>query len=262
MELAHRMSNPRKYCLRTFISSFLILLSFQAPVAYAHKHTEIKSLHFAKVLSSANQSVAFLLLQEIYKRAGITISATDMSSKRSLAETSRGHLDGELLRIQSLTNRHPSLIRIPTAVYHIQTQLFSTQTNLKYQEINDQFWSSGKFAAVSGILHSAQLVKKHDIQNVQKLVDLKQMLKFVSLGRAEIGITSRLNGLRYLNQYPGYKLRTFSQPLKTQALYHYLHKTHKALVPIIDSIIREMYVSGELEKLTKKFEQQVLEEPF
>ena len=256
------MSFTSKYCLCRLTRCFLILLCFKTPIVFAHNDVESEPLRFAKVASSANQSVAYLLLQEVYKRAGIIISTTDMSSKRSLAETSRGHLDGELLRIKSAEKRYPSLVRIPTAVYHIQTQLFTSQSKLKDQEINDQFWISNKFAAVSGILHSEQLIKKYSIHNVQKLVDLKQMLKFVNLGRADFGITSRLNGLRYLKQYPEYRLRTFSKPLKTQALYHYLHIKHKSMVPVIDTIIREMYVSGELKQLTEKFEQQVLKESY
>jgi hypothetical protein len=262
MELTHRMSIPSKYCLHTLRLAILLLFCIKAPIAFAHNFVEREPLRFAKVVASANQNVAFLLLQEIYKRAGIAISARNMSSKRSLAQTSRGQMDGEILRIKSVEKHYPTLIRIPTAVYHIQTQLFTAQENLSNQEINDQLWISNKFATVSGVLHSEQLVKKHNIQNVQKLVDLKQMLTFVSLGRADIGITSRLNGLRYLNQHPKCRFRILNQPLKTQALYHYLHQKHRLLVPVINSIIQEMYISGELKTLTEEFEQQVLQEPY
>ena len=259
------MNLPSKRYVNLFAARFLLItaslvLSLQSHPVFAQDNSKNKTLQFSKVISSANQSVALLLLREIYLRVGIVIETTNMPSKRSLTQTNRGHMDGELLRIKAVENQYPSLVRIPTPVYHIKTQLFKTK---KHQHvINTQFWQSHKFAIVSGILHSEQIVEKHGITKVQKLVDLKQMLNFVSLGRADIGITSRLNGLRYINQNRDSQLTILDDPIKTQPLYHYLHKKHNKLVPVIGAIIRKMRASGELQSLTEKYERQVLHEPY
>ncbi len=259
------MNQASKRCLNLFPFTFLLIpvlltSSFQSTPIFAQESSKNKTLQFSKVISSANQSVALLLLREIYQRAGITIQATNMSSKRSLTETSRGHMDGELLRIKAVETQYPSLIRIPISVYQIKTQLFKAKKHPHV--IDSQLWHSHKFAIVSGILHSEEIIEKHAITKVQRLVDLKQMLNFVSLGRADIGITSRLNGLRYINHNRDSQLTIFDKPIKTQPLYHYLHNKHIKIVPVIDAIIRKMRDSGELQALTEKYERQVLLEPY
>jgi hypothetical protein len=49
------------------------------------------------------------------------------------------------------------------------------------------------------------------------------------------------------------------KPLAKLSLYHYLHKKHQYLVPIIDKEIKRLKSKGELKRIILNAEQRVIE---
>jgi len=43
-------------------------------------------------------------------------------------------------------------------------------------------------------------------------------------------------------------------PVQVDPLYHYLHKKHKALVPQITAVLREMKQEGKFQEIYKQFQ--------
>ena len=68
------------------------------------------------------------------------------------------------------------------------------------------------------------------------------------------------NCLKALDEKMGYKdITSINKPLANLALYNYIHESKKDIIPKVDAIIKEMIASGEMAKLIKKAENQIIE---
>ncbi len=55
------------------------------------------------------------------------------------------------------------------------------------------------------------------------------------------------------------RIYALSPPLQRVFIYHYLHQQHRALVPRIEAVLRDMEADGELVRLRERFVNQVLD---
>lgn len=83
-------------------------------------------------------------------------------------------------------------------------------------------------------------------------------MRYLQIGRADIGLTARLNGLYLLREHAISDVVALGEPLQELLLYHYLHEDHEHLVPKIDSVIRALLDSGEMSHLREKYEKEYL----
>ena len=71
--------------------------------------------------------------------------------------------------------------------------------------------------------------------------------------RIEVAVNDLFSGL-LVNAKLGLdqQLRPLSPPLQHIDLYHFLHVSHRALIPDLERVIRQMRASGELERLRRE----------
>ncbi len=232
----------------------LIIFGFLLTIPVTASSEEI-TMNFVRIDESSDQTVGEKLLYEIYKRAGIKITITPMPAKRALIEASDGRKDGETVRIWSVGEKYPTLIRVPTPIYGIRTHGFAKKGN-SFALRNSKDLEKHNIVIVRGVQHTTNITR--GLKNLQILSKMSLLMQFVQKGRAEIALTGRLNGLSLLKEYAISDVVTVGEPLKELMLYHYLYKDHKHLVPKIDSIIKNMVDSGEMSDLRKKYENEYL----
>ncbi len=232
----------------------LIIFGFLLTIPVTAFSEEI-TMNFVRIDKSAGQAVGAKLIYEVYKRAGIEITITPMPAKRALIDASIGRKDGEAVRIWSVGEKYPTLIRVPTPIYSIRTQAFAKKGNM-FTLKNSNDLEKYNIVIVRGVLHTTNITR--GLKNVQMLSKMSLLMQFVQKGRAEIALTNRLSGLALLKEYAISDVVTVGEPLKELMLYHYLYKDHKHLVPKIDSIIKNMVDSGEMSDLRKKYENEYL----
>ncbi|MFT5706080.1 MAG: polar amino acid transport system substrate-binding protein [Oceanospirillaceae bacterium] len=233
---------------------YLIILAF---VFSSHLMALPIELNFLRATGSTSQLVAQKLMTEIYRRADVKVNVTSASAKRAFSESSSGHSDGQLLRIAGADILDPSLIRIPTPIYHIETQIFARKEYaLRINKVEDL--REYKIAAVRGILHSKRLIDTAGATKVHLLENVTQLIKFVELGRADIAITGKLNGRHLIRAQNLNNIVEVGKPLFTYPLYHYLHQDYQWLAPKINTIVKEMKDSGELQLFISLYEKQSL----
>jgi hypothetical protein len=85
------------------------------------------------------------------------------------------------------------------------------------------------------------------------------LFAFLSPGRADLGLTGRLNGLSLIKTSGIKNVGLIGQSLSVLPLYHYIHEEHKELVPTIDAIVKAIVDSVEMTKLRAKYEQAYLD---
>jgi hypothetical protein len=84
-------------------------------------------IHF-RFPKSANQFVAARLVQEIYKRSGLSAKVESMPPKRATIEAKEGRIDGEVSRIENYFPDNPELIRVTPAYSSITITAFSRKS--------------------------------------------------------------------------------------------------------------------------------------
>jgi len=97
-------------------------------------------------------------------------------------------------------------------------------------------------------------------KNVSTVTKSDQLLKMLDLGRFDVIVTARFNGLYYINKLNLHSIYQLHPIIERRMLYHYFHKKHKKLIPKIDRVIRSMKKSGELTRLRKRFIIQLMRE--
>ena len=210
---------------------------------------------FVRIENLPEQEIGERLLKEVYKRAGIEIEVEAMSGVRALEAANSGERDGETLRIWSVGEKFPSLIRVPTPLSALTTQAFAKKDSNITLSSPDEL---KKFSIVitRGVAHTKDITS--DLENVHEVPSEDLLMPFVEAGRAELALTSLENGMVILKNAGITDVVAVENPLKVHPLYHYVNEKNKDLVPKIDAVIKEMTDTGELEKLQKQYAQDIL----
>ncbi|WP_159974918.1 substrate-binding periplasmic protein [Roseobacter cerasinus] len=211
---------------------------------------------FVRIDGLAEQAVGEKLLKEVYKRAEIEISVTPMPGKRALQQASSGAMDGETLRVFALGENVKSLIRVPTALSSLQTVAFKKSGSDISLTTKDDL-NKYSNVIVTGVLHTHAITE--GISDVNEVSDPAAMFKLVAAGRADLALTSYLDGLASIRQLNVEGIEDVKPALNDQPLFHYVHESKKDVVPVVDAIIKGMADSGELADLRTKLEEEYLD---
>ena len=75
------------------------------------------------------------------------------------------------------------------------------------------------------------------------------MFKILDLGRADVAIETRVDGLEMLRKLNLKDIHMLEPLLVTIKLYHYLHKSNAALVRKITKVLQEMEAEGRIKAI-------------
>ena len=236
-----------RYACGTFI--LLVLLVYYVPVSHA------KTLTFGSISSLSEQEVGRLILPGIYQSLGFELNIVPFPARRAETYAQSGGIDGEVMRIYEYGQHNPNLIRVPTPYYSVITTAFiraDSDIQLAAKEDLRQY----TIAKVLGVRNSDLITR--GIPNVSSQSDTKSIMKLLHEDFVDIAITNRVNGLLTIYQMDLDDIVYDPLPLGELPLYHYLHKKHKHLVPLLDAQIKSMKETGELEKLVMQAESTVI----
>jgi hypothetical protein len=235
-------------CLLSALSVLCVALFFQLPVV-------AQDYHFVSIENLIEQEIGRIVLPKIYERLNLKIQIHPRPGERAQKEAVTGMKDGEIMRIWSYGESNPTMIRVPTAYYFLETMAFIKKgraINLSGKEDLKRY----RLVKVRGVMHTDAIT--NGMPMVHTINGTAQMMRFLEKDRADVALTNTMDGILSLRAL-GYadKVVSIEKPLAVLELYHYVHKKHKALVPKIDSIIKEMKQSGELSRLVKEAEAKV-----
>jgi len=96
---------------------------------------------------------------------------------------------------------------------------------------------------------------------VQQATSLEELVRMLDRERFDLLLVTDLfsGKVEIRRQRLDARIRPLLPPLERIYIYHYLHERHRALVPQVEAVLREMTESGELEALRAKLVSQALE---
>jgi ABC-type amino acid transport substrate-binding protein len=241
--------NGRGFNMSNKVAGALFLSILLSKVSVAQEVNLVSIEHLVE------QEIGRIIVGQIYDTLQVEYTVEALPGKRAALKLKKGAVDGEVMRIYSYGENNPNVIRIPTPYYSLETMPFhrigeivdiKNSTDLKHYRI----------AIVRGVRHTANITR--DSPNVIKLNSTEQAMRFVLRGRADIALTNTIDGLSVLASYNLKNITHLDKPLKTEALYHYLHKKHKKTAAIFNNKVLELKKSGKLVNMIKNAEIAVL----
>ena len=192
------------------------------------------------------QLMAKRILKLAYSRIGKTVEFEKSPAERSLVNANRGITDGELARIGGLEEEYPNLIMIPTPIAFDEIVAFTKETNFKVEGWSSL--SSYRIGFIAGLKIAEQKTKGMKIEMV---TSVDQGFKKLNLGRSDVFIGLKGNQcLIETLKLP--EIKVMERPLEKITMYHYLNKSHSAIVAELDAVLKQMSESGEMGSIQRQ----------
>lgn len=222
-----------------------LLLSAIAPWADA-----AEVLAIAATNKGGGGGVAALLLDEIYRRAGLRMQVLVVPGARATMMALSGEVDGELIRIPTYGQHYARLLRVDPAYYRVSVRAYSlpARNALVHSREDLQHYSVG---AIRGMLYGMDLTERHPALTLTQ--NSLQMFRMLQAGRLDVVLSSSIAARTSAGRL-GLRDLVESPELVRLELHHYLHLRHQELAPRLGDVIRRMKASGELERLTLQYE--------
>lgn len=243
--------------LQKFVNLHMKVPATIAALILVFLSPNISALTISILEKSPSSQVYSKILEEIYKRADIPLEFVVMPTQRSLVQSSNGLIDGELVRIHSVGDLYPTLIRVPTPFTFFESTAFSIIPDVPQEQGWDAL-TDYRVGMVRGMKH-AEIGLRH-IERVEEVNITQQLFDMLKFGRFDVVVTSKVSGLFFIKEFDLQPLYTLEPALQKHDLYHYLHEKNKQYIPALDKTIQTMKESGELIRLKEKFTTELLEE--
>jgi ABC-type amino acid transport substrate-binding protein len=218
-------------------------------------NTRAEEYHFVSIENLAEQEIGRIVLTRIYASMGIDITITPFPAKRAQMLAITGRSVGEIMRIYTYGEENPTVRRVPTPYYYLETTAFiKPNSSIKITSKDDL--RNYILAKVRGVKHTNNITV--GMENVINLNSTEQVMRFVSAGRADVGLTNTIDGLMTISKL-NLNLVPINKPLAKLNLFNYIHKNFNDLVPLVDEKIKELKANGELTRIIEDAENTVLE---
>lgn len=215
------------------------------------------TVRLARIENIPDQAVGGEILKAVYRRMGIELMLVDMPAKRALIESSQGRVDGEVQRILAVKDEYPTLLPVQVPLNYIEPAAF-----VKRQQFRVDGWESLRPYAI-GIVRGVGSSERgtQGMPRVEAATTMDQLMTMLAAERVDVAVNDLFSGL-LVNRRLGLDgaLRPLSPPLERILLYHFLHESRRDLVPRVEQTMRQMQVSGELERLRREITERMLED--
>jgi len=212
-------------------------------------------LRLARIENIPDQFVGGEILKVVYSRLNVPIELVDLPAKRALVDSSEGKLDGEVHRNINVQKQYPTLVMIRPAINYIEPSVFSTKHRFAVSG-----WDSIKGYRV-GIVRGVGTSEDgtRGMKNVLAVTTLDQLMQVLAADRIDVAVSDAFSGEAAVKQLGlEDRIKVLTPPLQRNDIYHFLHEKHRDLIPKVETLLREMQASGELELLRKQIIQRYL----
>lgn len=196
---------------------------------------------------------AFEILREAYRRIGIEAVDRQLPGERSLTALNAGEYTGDVMHIAGLEQRYPNLLRIPVPIIHTDAALIARSD---WPQSAPAGWAELEPYSICirrGIKAIEGATEK--LSRVSSVSQYENIMRMVRLGRCDATVVPssawlavdliELKGLREVKS------------MQRWPLYHYVHKAHADLVPLLTTVLQAMQRSGYLAERQAAFEQRL-----
>ena len=211
-------------------------------------------IKLARIAEIPDQFVGGEILRTVYRRLNITVEFVDVPSKRALALSSSGAVDGEVHRIANLARDYPTLIEISPPINYIEPAVFTTSLRFEVRGWGVDQGPQRRHCPRRGIVGG----RHWGMARVTAATGLDNLIRMLDAGRLRCWCRICSAAASRSRDWDWKRAFARSPAIERIYIYHYLHQRHRELAAQVAAVIREMDASGELGRLREKLIQQVL----
>lgn len=216
------------------IAALLACLWFSTPAISNPNET----LRFSYPDSNLHAAPILEVLTAAYNTIGYQVEGVPIVGKRALTLSNSGQLDGEIFRVYSAAKSYKNLRRIPTPLCVLETYAYAT-TPIPY--VNS--WLDLKNKTVGHLIGIVLYEKRTESMRRKLPYHHEQLVTMLARGAIDIAIMEKYN---FINR-TAIPFHQSPNPLESDKVYHYLHKKHAKLIPLIDAQISSMVKDGTIQ---------------
>jgi len=187
-------------------------------------------------------------LKQLEPTLGIEFVFVDVPAARVLVAANSGTIDGDILRVETITETHPDLVRVPFELAVVELTAFSWKPGL---DIN----SFEQMAEMDHIVVSTQIGRKFTQKKIENYKNrlfvekASQLFELLEQRRSDIVLLDRSTAHVIIgNRLDKTIFEVCGEPLARRKLYMFLHKKHAALVPeIYDALLAQQVAQAEVD---------------
>ncbi len=231
--------------LKLFMVTWLLMAAVSA---YA-----TENLRFSIIENSSGMHYVSPVLKTAYKKLGIEVDFVEYPASRALFESKSGSLDGEAFRTIKFKDSSYSLIRIDVAIAEIEWWVYSKYLNFKIEGVNSlrQYRVSTRRGVVVAD-KIADHAREKLIVNTYALA-----LETLAAARVDLALVPKISAMSLLKDKT-LKVHPLKPAIRIDKVYHFLHIKHRDLVPRIQVVLQDMEHRGELQKIWRQTEADLL----
>lgn len=203
------------------------------------------TLIFRSALDTPAAQYSQALLTQAYNDLGIKAKFISVPFGRSLVESNKGNLSGELARILDVTKAYPNLRAVPYVLFDSEVNLYINNTKCAECSLNTV--SSLVYIRGAVILENLISTLPADIQLIP-VADTAAARQLYEQQRVDAALFVAYRITPLTNKFVSKQ-----QTLKTVPDYHMLHKGYEPLLQPLAKALFKLEANGTAEKLRRQF---------
>ncbi|WP_297834875.1 transporter substrate-binding domain-containing protein [uncultured Roseibium sp.] len=184
--------------------------------------------------------VAVGYLQKAYSSLGIELEIVENTPSRALVESTSGKTDGEVIRIGSVGDRYPTLVRVDVPLLSVVAYGYTNRADLKDKSLEDL--KSLRAGHVRGAVFGEMAAS--GFAEVWSAEEPEQLFLMLKQKRLDLVFVRELRAKEMIERFGLEDAFSLPSSRKEYAFYHYLHERHRDLAPQVEEALRAV-LSGE-----------------
>ncbi|MFV0347910.1 MAG: substrate-binding periplasmic protein [Halodesulfovibrio sp.] len=187
------------------------------------------------------------IVTEAYRRIGADIELVTLPGERALVMANRGEVDGELARVPLIGELYPNLLPVPVPIGTYDGVVFAHDSVPPVQGWEDL--RKYRIGVEIGVKFAETGTKGMDVMSFG---DRRKLFEMLELGRIDVVVHLRETGEAELRVLGIKDVHAQKTPLTTLVMYHYVHRKHADLIPLLTKALKDMEQDGTMEALHRK----------
>ena len=203
-------------------------------------------LVLSSIEDSVNAAIGEAILTTAYNRIGLAVRFELLPAKRASRDVLIGETDGEVQRIATFADGRPHLLRVDVPLFSVDAYIYSLDRGIV--DLERDALARLRFGARSGIKFIEDYTR--GFEKVFSTRSNDQLFRLLLAQRIDAAILSEHNaGLVSADLANRDRFVRSTKPAATLVLYHFLHRRHFGVVPVIESVFVEMAEEGTIDRL-------------
>ncbi len=228
-----------------------LALSLPSP-AMAQTPSLPSSVQLVRTENDPLSDAALAILREAYRRVGVDALSTPLPPERSLTALNAGEYFGDVIHMAGIDTPYPNLVRVPVPVISFDALAFTDGRKLSLGSWADlQAHHVCIRRGIKAIERASEGLPQLSVVNQYAFI-----FNMLKIGRCDVAVLPHSAWLE-AERLDIKGLHSIDPPLQSWPLYHYVHKSHAAIVPLLTQALQAMQKSGYLAARQAEFERLV-----